>query len=167
MVFASLGCLDAWSHAVAQGHSNWTCEQGERQRLEEDGARKERGLGLLEVIIAITLFMVMLVPAAEFLVGGVKVTGVQRAKAIATQLAAQQPSEASSVETISGIRFSIDPKTYPPVCQKLNNGDHTIEVPVEKIIVTVKWGANQSYSVSRWKPSTSTTCPVPSTGTQP
>jgi Tfp pilus assembly protein PilV len=133
--------------------------------------REEAGLGLLEVVIAITLFMIMLVPAAKFLVGGVRVTGQQRAKAIATQLAAQQPSGASStLETISGIQFKIASSTSPPSCKSIattTSGTPSIEVPMEKTTVTVTWGAGHSYTISRWKPSPSSFCPPPDPGAQP
>jgi hypothetical protein len=133
--------------------------------------REEAGLGLLEVVIAITLFMILLVPAAEFLVGGVRVTGQQRAKAIAAQLAAQQPTGATStLESISGIRFIITSSTSPPTCKSIastTSSTSSIEVPMERTIVTVTWGAHYSYTISRWKPSPSNFCPLPNPGAQP
>ncbi len=111
--------------------------------------REETGLGLLELVIAITLFMIMLVPAAEFLVGGVRVTGQQRAKAIAAQLAAQQPTGANKTTeriSISKIQFKI--KVTPSTSSKCKS---SIEVPMEstKVKVKVTWGAHNSYTIYR------------------
>lgn len=114
------------------------------------------GFGLIEVVIAVALFMVVITPVAYLLTNSGGVTGAERARAIATALAHQAADgqAARSVAVVSGISFkttavstTVCPTVGPAAAAK------KVSVPVAQETVTVTWGKGgraRSVQVVRW-----------------
>ncbi len=129
----------------------------------DDRPRSSGGFGLIEVVIAVALFMVVVTPVAYLLSTSGGVTGAERAKALATDLAHQAAATqaapvgsvvpAAPVESVvSGIRFTTT-TTDQTVCRSVGTG-HTPElVPMVEETVTVTWGTartGSSVQLVRW-----------------
>lgn len=118
------------------------------------------GFGLIEVVIAVALFMVVITPVAYLLTNSGGVTGAERARAIATALAHQAADgqAARSVAVVSGITFkttavstTVCPAVGPRAAGKA--AAKQVPVPVAQETVTVTWGKGQgarSVQVVRW-----------------
>jgi len=117
----------------------------------------EAGMGIVEVIIAIALFMIIMTPIMYLILGSGHITGDQRAKAVAAQIAAQvatnPPVENSqSVVKVSGIAFQTQAKSRL-VCESLDSdSSDSVKIPMKEVTVVVTWAKQHSLSVAHWYP---------------
>lgn len=110
----------------------------------------ECGLTIIDVMIAFVLFIVIALPVAYLITESGSVTGQQRAKAIATELATQVARYGPNSEqstSVSGIDF-----TTRVSCTSVSTVLLSVSVPEGKEAVTVTWGADHSHSIqlTRW-----------------
>jgi Tfp pilus assembly protein PilV len=116
----------------------------------------ESGLTIIDVMIAFALFIVIAMPVAYLITQSAGVTGQQRAKAIATQLASQVAKYGpSSTQTtsVSGIEFTTSMGcSQASTTITYGHPPQQASVPTGKEDVTVSWGASHSIQLVRWVP---------------
>ena len=114
-------------------------------------------MGIAEVVIAISLFIIIMTPVMYLILGSGRVTGNQRARAVAAQIAAEiaaaNPEAGKAQTDVSGITFQTQTKSNI-VCEPLDSGS----VPMKEITVIVTWATGHRLSVVHWYPA-SGACP--------
>lgn len=135
-------------------------KKGSRRVAGSGRELAERGFGLVEVVMALALFMVVVTPVAYLLSNSGGVTGTERARAIATDLAHQAAdslwapggtgAQTKTSEEVSGITFETTTSTVG-TCQVVGPS----KVPLGKETVTVSWGPGgpgHEVELVRWLP---------------
>ena len=117
--------------------------------------RSENGFALLEAILAVVLLMVMLIPVARLVSDSSKLSGYQRAKAVAYQIANSYLSEAEagqslpskSTETEGGVTYTVTVTegscVYDQNKQGLTSVGNSSSSPVLYVVdVQVSWSGH-------------------------